>query len=795
MSNSFVRQGHAPVRLGTAGRETEPDIASAAFAAVDHHALARLVRRAEQGHTVRLWVPHCGDGAGAFALAALLQRRLGDDHRRPQPRIFATEPDEAMVKRASTGVLDRRTARAFLKAGFRRCFNWTGEHWQVKARLRGRIIFSVQDTMYDTPFADIDFIDASRALAHSPGACADCLLRRLHHALSLGGFLFTGPGRQVDDPGLGLEAVDRESGLYHRPPRRPRPHRRTPRPRASTCRGVALLERVVRHFAPAALIVDDAGTIHGTTGSAARLLTAPVPPHGPTLGTATLPSLRSPLIAAFLATRRQATPTAPVARPSGQLDGGAVQVTPLQGTDADGEPLWLIELRETADANTSIAPDGEPEAALLRRHLVTTSESLRHAMEELATRQLTLGTANDELQASIDDLEATNRRLAAMNAELIAVRQEHERQIAELNALNLDVENLFRAADLAVVVLDKELRLRRYTPAAGRFFRLARTDVGQSIAAALPDTDTPLVDALAATRDDGESRQVPVDLPNDPSGDAGLARVHPYRDHGARVVGVIFSVADVSELKTTQRSLEQQNTALKRANEDLERFAYIASHDLKSPLRSVRTMLEFLRSDLGPGLSAENTEHLDLVSERVHQMEQMIQDLLTYSRVGRQGGTPRAVDVGALVAAQLELVAPPAGFEIVVDPDLPTITTDPGLLEHVVRNLVGNAVKHHDGAAGRIEVRAIAGAQVPTIEIADDGPGIPRRYQERIFEIFQKAGARADVGGSGMGLALVKKAVERNGGALEVISEDGERGTTFRFTWPESPAQTSDQSA
>jgi len=108
---------------------------------------------------------------------------------------------------------------------------------------------------------------------------------------------------------------------------------------------------------------------------------------------------------------------------------------------------------------------------------------------------------------------------------------------------------------------------------------------------------------------------------------------------------------------------------------------------------------------------------------------------------------------------------------------------------------VGNAVKHHDGAAGRIEVRAIAGAQVPTIEIADDGPGIPRRYQERIFEIFQKAGARADVGGSGMGLALVKKAVERNGGALEVISEDGERGTTFRFTWPESPAQTSDQSA
>jgi signal transduction histidine kinase len=303
------------------------------------------------------------------------------------------------------------------------------------------------------------------------------------------------------------------------------------------------------------------------------------------------------------------------------------------------------------------------------------------------------------------------------------------------------------------------------------------------------------MDALRATQRDGRSRQVPVNLPDEPTGHAGLARVHPYRDDGERVAGVIFSVTDVSELKAAQNHLEQQNTALKRANEDLERFAYIASHDLKSPLRSVRTMLEFLRSDLGQGLSDENTEHLDLVADRVQQMEQMIQDLLTYSRVGRGGGAPQQVDTGALVTAQLEMVAPPDGFTIEVDPNLPTITTDPKLLEHVVRNLVGNAIKHHDRADGHITVRAVEGAAPPTFEIADDGPGIPTRYQERIFEIFQKAAARADAGGSGMGLALVKKAVERNGGALEVLSRDGERGTTFRFTWPESAAQPSDQSA
>jgi signal transduction histidine kinase len=205
-------------------------------------------------------------------------------------------------------------------------------------------------------------------------------------------------------------------------------------------------------------------------------------------------------------------------------------------------------------------------------------------------------------------------------------------------------------------------------------------------------------------------------------------------------------------------------------------------------------MLEFLRSDLGTNLTAENAEHLDLVAERVHQMEQMIQDLLTYSRLGRQGAAPERIDLGELVTAQLEMVAPPDGFTIDVDPNLPTVTTDPQLLEHVVRNLVGNAIKHHDREHGRIAVRAVDNNAVPTIEVADDGPGIPTRYQQRIFEIFQKAGARADVGGSGMGLALVKKAVERNGGTLAVFSRDGERGTTFRFTWPQSELQGGDQS-
>jgi len=792
MLKPYAHYGGVPIRLGATGHGTMPDVASAAFAALDQHALAQLAERAAAGETVRLWVPNCGDGAGAFALAALLHRRLGDDKRQARPRIFATEPDERVVKKASTGLLDRPTARAFLKAGFRRNFIWTGAQWQVRAGLRGRIIFSVQDTLHDTPFADIDFIDASRTLALAPGACSECVVRRLMQAVALDGFLYVGPGHRFELANAPLHTVDRVTGLYRRTRRRTSQGPPQPLGRGGSCHGAALLERVVRHFAPAALVVDAAGAICGTTGDGSSLLATDGPPYAPTLGTGTEPALRSAIISAFLAARTEPTP---VVRPVAPKAGTVVRVMPLQATDLDLEPLWLVELVDDHDQHHPPADGREDEAWQLRRHLVTVSESLRRAMDELTTRQLRLGSANDELQASIDDLEATNRRLAAMNAELIAVRQEHERQIAELNALNLDVENLFRAADVAVVVLDESSRLRRYTPAAGRMFRLARTDLGHKVEALLDEGNRPLARTIAQVQQDGASRQVPVSLPDSTASEAGLARVHPFRGDDERVTGVIFSVVDVSELKTTQQSLEQQNVALKRANEDLERFAYIASHDLKSPLRSVRTMLEFLRTDLGPALDGENLEHLDLVAQRVQQMEQMIQDLLTYSRVGRQGGTPEPVNVAALVRAQLELVPRPEGFTVTIDAGLPTITTDAGLLEHVIRNLVGNAIKHHDRERGRIDVRAVRDAPVLTIEVADDGPGIPSRHQQRVMEIFQKAGSRADAGGSGMGLALVKKAVERNGGTLELISRDGERGTTFRFTWPESGVHRSDQSA
>ncbi len=765
------------------------DLSGPAFRALSLHVLDPLAEQLARGEVVRVWVPGCGDGTMAFALTLALLERVGGRISPTQLRVFATDVDPKRIAVASQGQLDRRQARAFIRAGFRRRFAWTGKRWQVRPSVRGRIVFSVHDALRDTAFGHVDLVFARGLAERVSSACQICVLKECLRALNPGGWFIVEPLQRVDQLFTGLHPIAAEHGIY-RVGRNPSPWRtsRFLPPASEHWNSSELVERISEHFAPTALVVDEVGKVRGATRRAAKLLLQSAPRQPCMLSIATRPQTREGLLNAFVRALRTGATTSQRMDHDDRL---AVAVTSLSRTQRSRDALWLLRIREhsSRDVDASVSLP-------LREHLVATAETLKRAMEEAANHNLALKTTNDALQSTIDELEGSNRRFASMNTELIAVRHEHEKRIAELDALNLDVENLLRAANLVLVVLDGDGRLRRYTPAAARLFRLARTDLGRPLAELVPagmsDLLGALDEALGAAKADA---QLPIDFPSGGERRTGLARVRAFLDDDGKQMGAILTITDISELKAAEDVLREQNVALTRANEDLERFAYIASHDLKSPLRSVRTMLEFLRSDLGDALTGENRDHLDLVAVRVQQMEQMIQDLLAYSRLGRENVTAEDVSVRDLVQSQVGLLHVPAGFEITLGEDLPRLTTDAGLFEHVVRNLIENAIKHHDQETGRITFRAVAAAPIPTFEVVDDGPGIPERYHERIFEIFQKAAGRGEQSGSGMGLALVKKAVERNGGTITVESGDAERGTTFRFTWPErkvaqSPAQT-----
>ncbi|MFC1707780.1 ATP-binding protein [Planctomycetota bacterium] len=240
----------------------------------------------------------------------------------------------------------------------------------------------------------------------------------------------------------------------------------------------------------------------------------------------------------------------------------------------------------------------------------------------------------------------------------------------------------------------------------------------------------------------------------------------------------LVTLRDVTAWKQAQEALE-------RANAELDGFVYAVSHDLKAPLRAVDNLTQWIAEDLGDQLDGDTRKHMDLLRSRVDRMSALIADLLTYSRVGHEEAEVEELDVGDLVREISFLLDPPAGFEIVIAPDLPTIRSPNAPLQQVLSNLVSNALTHHHRKDGRIEVAAREQGVFVELSVADDGPGIPPEQHERAFGMFQTLRSRDEVEGSGIGLALVKKTVEHHGGTVRLLSS-GTGGATFRFTWPRS---------
>jgi two-component system sensor kinase FixL len=243
-------------------------------------------------------------------------------------------------------------------------------------------------------------------------------------------------------------------------------------------------------------------------------------------------------------------------------------------------------------------------------------------------------------------------------------------------------------------------------------------------------------------------------------------------------------VRDISQRKAAEEQIRRYATELERSNRELNDFAYSASHDLRSPLRAVAQMAAWITEDHGPELSEDVRNDLALMQRRVERMQALLDDMLEYARVGRGDGDLSHVDCDQLAREIIETLPLPCGFTIHVGP-MPTLLTHRTPLHQVLRNLISNAVKHHDRADGRVEISAVDHGDHIDFIVHDDGPGIAQDYHEQIFRMFTTLKSRDVVEGSGMGLALVKKIVEGRGGTIHLESGEA-RGATFRFAWPRS---------
>lgn len=263
---------------------------------------------------------------------------------------------------------------------------------------------------------------------------------------------------------------------------------------------------------------------------------------------------------------------------------------------------------------------------------------------------------------------------------------------------------------------------------------------------------------------------------------AGLALDYRLAHAAEREAIARRTEAEVERAMTERRLAEERalTLELERSNRDLEQFAYIASHDLRAPLRAIANLATWLEEDFGDGLSEKGREYIDLMHNRVHRLEEMITSLLEFSRVGRNRQPPVAVDTGVLVSELRELLDIPESVELRTDGTLPVVRANPVGLRQVLQNLLSNAVRF---ARSEVVVAIRTGEDEWVFEVRDDGPGIETAYQDKIWKLFQRLEARDRQEGTGVGLSLVRKATQRWGGDAWVVSAPGE-GASFFVSLP-----------
>jgi two-component system, chemotaxis family, sensor kinase Cph1 len=378
--------------------------------------------------------------------------------------------------------------------------------------------------------------------------------------------------------------------------------------------------------------------------------------------------------------------------------------------------------------------------------------------------------------------------LQAAYADLTRAQFELERRAAEIEAGRDLFLEVIESMSEAWFLMDRTGRVLRVNPAAAALLECGETElVGRPLAEiygsdAIPATPwqvlerapsgkLPHFDVEIATR---AGRLVPISV------SVGLVR-----DRRGKVTGMLVVARDIAERKLAEEALARQTQELARSNAELEQFAYVASHDLQEPLRMMASFAELLAKRYQDKLDADADEFIGYITDGAARMQRLINDLLGYSRVGTRGKDFAPTDCAAVVGTactNLRAAIEESDAVVTTDP-LPVVMADATQLLQLFQNLLGNAIKFRGDKPVLIHIGAERRGNDWLFWVRDNGIGIEPQYVERIFLIFQRLHGRGQYPGTGIGLAIAKKIVERHGGRIWVESEPGKE-STFYFTLP-----------
>jgi len=812
----------------------DPDV----FQALASTVFPRMMKDRPRNTPIRIWTPGCATGEEAYSiLIALTEFLETTEHGRDNVgiQLFATDANGASIARARAGRYPESIALDVSPERLRRFFLKVDGQYEVTKSLRDLAVFAVHNVATNPPFSRLDLLTCRNVLIYLGPDLQKRVLPVFHYALKPTGFLLLG---NAETPGTISDLfapVDKTHRIYARrsgPPRaalgwmlgEPRPstadtsHETAdamPAPREVELHREA--ERILlAKYAPAGVIVNEDLQIVHVRGRTDPYLAIPSGVASFNL----LKMLREGLLVDVRAAVKRARTTGTSVHKDGaqmRRNGGLVRVNiaviplravPARGT-APGAFLVLFEESPLPAAPASIRkgagrmkPSGqEPTTRALRAELESTKEYLQAiinereaANEELKSASEELQSTNEELQSTNEELETSKEELQSVNEELGTVNDELQARNTELGRLNSDLANILSSVTIPIVIVGRDLRIRRFTGLANRVLNVVPTDVGRSILdirwkIELQDVERVVLDVM------GTLTPWERDL-QDRDGHWYSVRVLPYRGIDDRIDGAVMAFIDIDARRQLESEMQKRADEFERVNAMKDDFLALLSHELRTPLTAMLGWTRLLRSGK---LDATRSSHaVEIIERNTWLQARLIEDLLDVSRIiaGRLRVERRPVSLRDVAEAAVEALRPLASakrvqLDAALGSDPARVLGDSIRLQQVVGNLLSNALKFvPDG--GRIEVRLARTDSHVELQVSDTGEGIAADLLPHLFERFgQSHGSIVRPhAGLGLGLAITRALVEQHEGTIRAESPGPGRGATFTVILPVAPVGT-----
>jgi two-component system CheB/CheR fusion protein len=754
---------------------------------------------------VKIWCAGCATGEEAYSLAILIREYLNKTNRQLEVKIFATDINKKLISLASKGIYRESTAKNLSQERLNNFFTRVGNTYKVKPELRNMLIFATHDLTRNPPYGQIDLICCRNVLIYMTPVLQQKILSILHFGLKLGGYLFLGSSENAKLSGHSFSEVNAkwkvyrktdswlETGLYS-----------FSAPLVEDIKVFSFPDIKGSENPYKLNLTDD---IHEVVMHASGYAGVCLDKHLNIMHSfGDLSSYLLPKVLNFNLTQL-------LPQSLSGIFGAAVhraikyneRVVLKRIQIKEESPLLinvLIEpfvVRKTAQKLIVVLfseyhkVEKEDKQQALFDHTVHTSEYIADMEAELKEARENLQLVfekiesfnehrqsfNEELLSANEEMQSANEELQSVNEELQTINTQHGQKIKELTELNDDFNNYFRSNVNRQLYVDKDLLLKKFSPAAFTIINLKETDLGRPI----DDITTNLKSGnlMVDLRQVLATGEILVRELQDLNGKWYQVTTMPYiRHNGSQQDGAIITFNDISKVKHIQEELDLSNESLRRINADLDNFVYAASHDLLGPLSTIEGLIYLIRAD--QNVSGEKiTEYDGMLDASVKKFKDAIKELASVGRIESEMlGEKASINIGELLTdIKLSILDKITACEATITENLEVeeIKFSKKNLRSILYNLITNALKFTSAnRKPNISVSTKATTGFIVLTVSDNGIGMPEDKVHSVFTMYRRLNNYIE--GQGIGLYLVKKIIDAAGGKIEISSKVG-KGTSF----------------